>query len=123
MTWRPATFTWDGSAVTGSEASWTGTHTPYYSVATTALPTAASELAAQYTGIVEVAMLTLVHGGNDTEVGQSTSGDSSSSEGGDSGSDDAESAAAPGVGARDVGKVVTAWVVAALIGALAIFPS
>ena len=40
-----------------------------------------------------------------------------------SGSDNAESAAVPGARAADVGKVVVAWVVAALVGALVVFPS
>ena len=124
-TWVPATFTWDGEAVTGaSEASWTGTAAPYYTVIATTFPTGtAAATAESYTGVVDVAMLTLVHGGSGGDSANSTEEQPAAGESSGSGSDDAENGAAPGVGAAGLGKVVVAWVAAALVGALVVFPS
>ncbi|KAI1257492.1 hypothetical protein MGN70_000534 [Eutypa lata] len=128
-TFVEATFTWNGTAVTGSAISYTATGTETGPLWTALMTTfgvddddddssgfrGGGEEEDLYTGVVTTPMVTLVHKAGDmTEGAGEGEGD-----GGGSGGAALRVAGAGG----DVGMLIAVWVVAALVGAVVVFPS
>ena len=122
---------WNGTAVTGSAISYTATGTETGPLWTALMTTfgvddddssssgfrGGDEEEDLYTGVVTTPMVTLVH-----KAGDMTEGAGEGEGEGDGGGSGGAALRVAGAGG-DVGMLIAVWVVAALVGAVVVFPS